>query len=94
MSNPTIHWQQAIKEMRALSSLGRPFSFSFYTWDRDKKTSHGLRSFKRATLRATPQEYIVSNAKHKLFFTDLDEQRELNCWQILLASYNGKTIIV
>lgn len=92
MSNTTMHWQEAIKEMRELSSEGIPFSFSFYTWDRNKKTGHGLRHFKRATLRATPQEYIVSNASHKLFFTDLDEQRDLNCWQILLASFNGKPI--
>lgn len=94
MSNPTIHWQAAIKEMRTLSTQGRPFSFSFYTYDRDKKSGHGLRKIARATLRATPQEYIISNASHKLFFTDLDEQRDLNCWQILLASFNEKTVTV
>jgi len=51
MNNSTIHWQEAIKEMRALSSEGRPFSFSFYTWDRDRKSGHGLRKIARATLR-------------------------------------------
>lgn len=94
MNNTTIYWQEAIKEMRALSSEGSPFSFSFFTYDRDLNSGHGIRYIDRATLRATPQEYIVKNASHKLFFSDLDARRELNCWQILLASFNGKTIIV
>jgi len=92
MSNTTMHWQKAIKEMRALSSEGIPFSFSFFTYDRDKKIGHGLRHISRATLRATPQEYIIENASHKLFFSDLDTGQDRNCWQILLSSFNGKTI--
>lgn len=94
MNNTIIHWQEAIKAMRTLSSEGNPFSFSFFTYDRDKKSGHGLCRISRATLRATPQEYIVKNASHKLFFSDLDAGRELNCWQILLASFNGKTIVL
>ena len=55
--------------MRALSSEGIPFSFSFFTYDRDKKIGHGLRHISRATPRATPQEYIIENASHKLFYS-------------------------
>ena len=31
----------------------------------------------------------VSNASYKLFFTDTDTGRALNCWQCLIMEFNG-----
>lgn len=82
----------AIAEMRQRTNDGKPFSFSFFTYDRQRDHCHGLVTVKRALLRPAAKGDDLSEADHKLFFEDLDTGRKKVCWQPLLAYFNGMQV--
>lgn len=84
-----INLYHAIAEMRKLTSREQPFTFSFFTYDRQRREAHGLVTVKRALLRPAAKGDDLANADHKLFFKDLDTDKKKVCWQPLLAYFNG-----
>lgn len=85
----TIAVYQAIAEMTRISASGGEFSFSFYKYDRQRKTGGDLARVSRARLRKKAVSDTIEHADYKLFFTDLDSGRPLNCWQMLIVEFNG-----
>ena len=87
-----IYAYDAIREMRRLSSEGKPFSFAHFTYDDHRRQSHGLRVVNRAKLRPSTSDDKISNSSFKLFYTDLIDKKPYVCWQPLLAYFNGMRI--
>ena len=84
----------AISRMREISSEGKSFSMKFRKWDRQRHHGGESVTINAARVRPQPRDEDVSNSSHKLFFTDTETGRALNCWQILIMEFNGmKTFI-
>ena len=90
----TITLYDAIKEMRQLSSADKSFSFSHSTWDQDKQQCNGIRHVNKAILRPAGRNDEIKDADLKLFYKDLDNLENRNCWQPLLMFFNGKKCIL
>ncbi len=86
----TIHVYEAIKQMQALTTAGKSFSFAFYKYDRKRKSGGDLARISRAALRKKTADTRIEHSSYKLFFTDLDSGRALSCWQMLIVEFNGK----
>jgi hypothetical protein len=84
----------AIDEMRRLSKQGIPFSFVFYTYDRQRQVGGRRRKIYKALLNKQPKESQVRDANHKLFFIDLKYQQHLACWQILVVEFNDVKLTI
>lgn len=80
----------AIKEMRRISAEGGTFSMKFRKWDRQRHHGGELVTINAARVRPRASDEAVSCASHKLFFSDTETGRALNCWQILITEFNGK----
>jgi hypothetical protein len=87
-----ISLYDAIRQMRILSAEERPFSFAHFTWDDDRQKADGLRVVNRALIRPAAKEDQVRHAQFKLFYTDMDLNQPRNCWQPLLAYFNGQRV--
>lgn len=87
-----ISLYDAIRQMRILSAQERPFSFAHFTWDHHRRKADGLRVVNRALIRPAAKEDDVNHAGFKLFYTDMDLRQPRNCWQPLLAYFNGQRI--
>ena len=79
----------AIERMREISSEGETFSMKFRKWDRQRHHGGELVTINAARIRPKAGDDAISNASHKLFFTDTETGRALNCWQILIVEFNG-----
>jgi len=90
----TIDLWDAIKEMRKLSHEGITFSFSHATYNRDTMVSNGIRHVQSAILRPAARGDEVKNADFKLFYTDVDNNENRNCWQVLVMYFNDKKVIL
>jgi len=85
-----IYLFDALKQMRDISNVDGEFSFSFIKYNRQKNKGGDKVIIKRARLRARPMDGKIENSLHKLFFTDLEQDKPENCWQILIVEFNGK----
>lgn len=94
MSESKIQLYDAIKEMRRLTALQRPFSFIHATYEKPERKSHGFRIVRHALLRPSAKEDSVQYADEKLFYTDLDINEPRNCWQVLITYFNDKRIYI
>ena len=47
-----------------------------------------------ARLRQKPSDTRVENASYKLFLTDADTGRAVNCWQCLVMEVEGKKTVL
>ena len=83
----------AIADMREKSAQGLTFSMKFRKWDRQRGRGGELVTINAARLRPKAKDEDIANASHKLFFTDTETCRALNCWQILIMEYDGQEII-
>lgn len=94
MERERIELWSAIAKMRELSAEGNTFSMKFRKWDRQRHRGGELVTINAARVRPKAGDESISNASHKLFFTDTETGRALNCWQILIQEFNGmKTFI-
>ena len=89
-----IHVYDAIKKMDELTKKGEPFSFAFYKYNKEKNTGGDLVNVSKAILRKKPSDDKIKNSSYKLFFTDLDSDQPLNCWQILIKRFNDMECIL
>ena len=90
----TITLYDAIKEMRILSAGDQSFSFSHSTWDQDKQQCNGIRHVNKGILRPACSKDEIKDADLKIFYKDLDNLENRNCWQPLLMFFNGKKCIL
>ncbi|MCH5237841.1 MAG: hypothetical protein J1E95_08600 [Muribaculaceae bacterium] len=79
----------AISRMREISAEGNTFSMKFRKWDRQRHHGGELVTINAARIRPKASDEAISNASQKLFFTDTETGRALNCWQILIMEFNG-----
>lgn len=87
-----INLFNAIAEMRRISADGGTFSMKFRKWDRQRHHGGELVTVNAARVRPAASDEKIENASHKLFFTDTETKRALNCWQILIVEFNGKQV--
>ena len=83
---------KAIKEMRALSAEGIPFSFSFMSFSEDRQTSNGIVEVNRARLRGRPSKKHNKNAEFMENYLDLDTNEPKQFYHPLLMSFNGENL--
>lgn len=81
---------RAIAEMRRISAAGGTFSMKFRKYNRASGRGGDLVTVEHARLRPAAREERVRDAGHKIFFTDCDRGRSLNCWQMLVMELNGR----
>lgn len=81
---------RAIDEMREISRAGGTFSLKFRKYNRATGEGGDLAHIEHARCRPKASDEKVGNASHKLFFTDTDTGRALNCWHPLIIEFNGK----
>lgn len=91
MPNPQekIDLYLAIDEMKRISASGGTFSLKFRKWNRDSGRGGDMVHLAHARLRPKASDERISNASYKLFITDTDTGRALNCWQPLVMEFNG-----
>ena len=82
----------AIKQMRALSSAGKSFQFSFMSYSEDRGTSHGIVEVRSARLRKQSTLDQNVNADMMLNYVDMDTNECKMCYQILLMEFNGVSL--
>lgn len=84
-----IDLYRAIEEMKEISARGGTFSLRFRKWNRDTRKGGDMANIVHARIRPKAADEKVANASYKLFFTDTDTGRALNCWQCLIMEFNG-----
>ncbi|MDE5750111.1 MAG: hypothetical protein K2H87_05010 [Duncaniella sp.] len=95
MNTPqTIDLYRAVEEMKRISAEGGTFSIRFRKWNRDLHKGGDMASVAHARIRPKASDEKVANASHKLFITDTDTGRALNCWQPLVMEFNDMRTIL
>lgn len=89
-----IDLYEAIREMHRLTAEGVPFSFVFATYNRDSRTTEGIRVVRKAKLRPKTKDDQIKHSSFKLFFYDLEINQPRVCWQPLIMYFNNKKIIL
>lgn len=79
-----------MSQMKEISERGDTFALKFRKYNRDTQTGGELVFIPNARLRPKATDEAVANSSHKLFFTDTDTGRALNCWQMLIVEFNGR----
>lgn len=93
MNDNRIQLFEAIRQMRHLSTMGVPFSFSFATCSLERRETHGIKHVNNALLRPAAASDDFKNASHMLFYLD-DDRQPKHCYQILLMYFNGMRIYI
>lgn len=86
----TINLYRAIDEAREISAAGGTFSIKFRKWNRAQRDGGDLAVIEKARCRPKASDEKVSHASHKMFFTDTETGRPLNCWHPLIMEINGR----
>lgn len=85
----TLDLYKAIDEMRRISAAGGTFRIKFRKWNAATCSGGDLCQIANARLRPRASDDVVSNSSYKLFLTDTDTGKPLNCWQPLITEFNG-----
>ena len=78
--------------MRKLTAQGKSFSFVHATYNKEHRSTDGIRTVSRAWLRPAAKEDSIINADEKLFYFDDQLGKPRNAWQVLIMYFNGKKI--
>lgn len=84
----------AINEMRRLSREGRPFSFSFMSYNSSRGTSDGVVYVRRARTMSRESLEFNQNAEMQERYMDLDTMQPRRFWHPLLMTLNGEKVTV
>lgn len=90
----TINLYTAIEQMKQISASGETFSISFRKYDRQRNNGGDSVRLKYARLRPKTSDAEIENSSYKLFLTDTETGKSLNCWQVLITKFNGITIYI
>lgn len=89
-----IELYSAIEEMKRISKSGGTFSMKFRKWNRRTASGGDLAVINKARVRPKASDEEISHSSYKLFFTDVETGRALNCWQPLIMEFNGKETVL
>lgn len=85
---------EALTRMRQLTEMGVPFSFSFNSFNKTKRTTDGLVVVERAILRKGLRDDQSDLSQQLVGYTNLDKQEAPRFFHIpLLMTFNEHTII-
>lgn len=84
-----IDLYRAIEEMKEISARGGTFSLRFRKWNRATHRGGDMANIAHARIRPKASDEKVAHSSYKLFFTDTDTGRAMNCWQCLIMEFNG-----
>lgn len=90
----TIDLYKAIEEMRRISAGGGTFVLKFRTWNRATHSGGEIVTVPAARVRPRAYDEKIQYSSYKLFFTDTDTGRALNCWQPLIMEFNGMVTVL
>ena len=85
---------EAIEQMKTISLAGGTFSMKFRKYNRQTNTGGDLVTINAAKVRPKAHDEKIENASYKLFFTDTETGRALNCWQPLIMEFNGRRTVL
>lgn len=89
-----INLYRAFDCMKEISARGGTFAIRFRKWNRATRSGGDMVSLHAARLRPKASDEKIENASFKLFLTDTETGRALNCWQPLVMEFNGmKTVL-
>lgn len=88
MAQEEIYVGDAIKQMNELTKLSRPFSFSFWSYNEKKDSTHGMVNVPKAFIRKQPKSKD-STPHIKLEYYNVQQQEHRSCYICLLKSFNG-----
>lgn len=80
--------------MRRLSREGRPFSFSFMSYNSSQGTSEGVVYVRRARTMSRESLEFNQNAEQQERYMDLDTMQPRRFWHPLLMTLNGEKVTV
>lgn len=90
MIQPTIKLRDAITQMRKLSELNVPFSFSFITFNEQLQTSNGYKVVDKAILRAGYRANQSDKSNILIAYSDYSDQRvDRQFYLPLLMTFNN-----
>lgn len=84
-----IDLYDAIEQMKRISLAGGTFSLTFRKWNRQTRKGGDAVKVNAARIRPKAKDEKISDASHKLFFTDTETGLARNCWQVLITEFNG-----
>lgn len=82
----------AIHQMRRLSSEGKPFSFTYMTYNSRKGASDGIVHVERARLLMREDKKYNRNAEDQERYLNLDTNEPRRFWHPLLMDFNGERV--
>ncbi|MDE6277266.1 MAG: hypothetical protein K2M06_04075 [Muribaculaceae bacterium] len=85
---------EAIEQMKAISLSGGTFSMKFRKYNRQTRAGGDLVAVNAAKIRPKASDERIENSSYKLFFTDTETGRALNCWQPLIMEFNGRRTVL
>jgi len=90
----TIELWDAIRQMREMSKVGKPFSIEFMGCNYTRSQSTGRHKIECCLLRsATKKEHNQYN-DFMLNLLDVESGRARQCWQPLLMFFNNQKIVI
>lgn len=84
-----INLYTAIEQMKQITQMGDTFSLSFRKYNRNTRSGGDLCRLSAVRLRKKTSDNEIENSSHKLFLTDVEVGKALNCWQVLVVEFNG-----
>ncbi len=94
MAEDKIDLFEAIDRMKAISLAGGTFSIKFRKYNRRTASGGDLVTVNAAKIRPKTSDEKIENSSYKLFFTDTETGRALNCWQPLIMEFNGRRTVL
>ena len=85
--NGVIPLYQAVQEMRRLSAQGKPFAFSYMSYNSATEQSEGVKLVNRAVLRK-----VAEGNDELLPYFDIEAQQNRQCHQVLLMTFNNLNV--
>ncbi|HWK58109.1 MAG TPA: hypothetical protein VNQ80_12255 [Parapedobacter sp.] len=82
----------AIREMRQLTKIGKPFSFSFMSYDRTRQRTDGIVTVNSARLRARGHDQYNQHAQLQEEYLDLNTNEPRRFWHCCLMTFNGQRV--
>ena len=80
--------------MRELTQQGKPFSFTFMSYSRDRQKSEGIVEVRRAKLRSRGHLDHNQFAEIMEEYTDLDTLEQRRFYHPTLMTFNGQSLVL
>lgn len=90
----TIDLWAAIKQMRDMSKIGKPFSIEFMGCQYTKRQSSGRHKIERCLLRSTTHQQHNRYNDFMLNLLDVETGKARQCWQPLILFFNDQKVVI